>query len=127
MDKATSLPFNVPEVDEHRRALRKAVKMRAHLRDRGTTKFEIDVVDLSTTGFRAETSFTLWPGTTVWLKMPGLAGLEAVVAWRDKYRYGCAFAKPLHQAVFDHIVALSNAEDVPSRTGSRLMSRRRSV
>ena len=93
--------------DDHRRALRKSVKMRAHLRDRGQTKFEIDVVDLSQSGFRAETSFTLWPGTVVWLTLPGLAPLEAMVAWRDKFRYGCAFGKPLHPAVLDHIVALS--------------------
>ena len=42
--------------EENRLALRRAVKMRAHLRDRGQTKFEIDVVDLSASGFRAETS-----------------------------------------------------------------------
>ena len=98
--------FDLPG-DEHRRALRKAVKMRAHLRDRGQTKFEIDVVDLSASGFRAETSFTLWPGRVVWLTLPALAGREAVVAWRDKFKYGCAFQKPLHPAVFDHIVAVS--------------------
>lgn len=97
----------LPSRGDPRRALRKAVKMRAHLRDRGQTKFEIDVVDLSQSGFRAETSFTLWPGTVVWLTLPGLAALEAVVAWRDKFRYGCAFAKPLHPAVLEHIVALS--------------------
>ena len=101
-------PFTPVDNDENRQALRKPVKMRAHLRDRGATRFEIDVVDLSRTGFRAETSFTLWPGTTVWLTLPGLAGLEAVVAWRDKAAYGCAFAKPLHAAVFDHIVGLGN-------------------
>jgi hypothetical protein len=107
MEKAVPLP--IPgDTDENRHALRRAVKMRAHLRDRGTTRFEIDVVDLSMTGFRAQTSFTLWPGTTVWLTLPGLAGLEAVVAWRDKSRYGCAFVKPLHPAVFDHIVALGD-------------------
>ncbi len=93
--------------EDLRRALRKSVRMRAHLRDRGQTRFEIEVTDLSMSGFRAETSFTLWPGTVVWLTLPGLAALEAVVAWRDKFKYGCAFAKPLHPAVFDHIVALS--------------------
>ena len=96
------------EGDELRRALRKAVKVRAHLRDRGQTRFEIDVVDLSESGFRAQTSFTLWPGTIVWLTLPGLAPLEAVVAWRDKAAYGCAFAKKLHPAVFEHIVGLGN-------------------
>ena len=92
---------------EHRRALRRSVKMRAHLRDRGQTRFEIEVIDLSQAGFRAQTSFTLWPGTVVWLTLPGMAPLEAVVAWRDKSTYGCAFARPLHHAVFEHIVALS--------------------
>ena len=102
-----AVPLPIPsDSDENRLALRKAVKMKAHLRDRGNTRFEIEVVDLSVTGFRAQTSFTLWPGTTVWLTLPGLAALEAVVAWRDKFRYGCAFSKPLHPAVFDHIVSL---------------------
>jgi len=99
-------PFDEVSADDARQALRRSVKMRAHLRDRGQTRFEIEVTDLSMSGFRAETSFTLWPGTIVWLTLPGLAGLEAVVAWRDKFKYGCAFAKPLHPAVFDHIVAL---------------------
>lgn len=94
--------------DDHRRALRKAIKVRAHLRDRGQTRFEIDVVDLSLSGFRAQTSFTLWPGTIVWLTLPGMAPLESVVAWRERSTYGCAFAKPLHAAVFEHIVALGN-------------------
>lgn len=102
-----AVPIPAPsELEEHRHSLRRAVKMKAHLRDRGNTRFEIDVVDLSATGFRAQTSFTLWPGTTVWLTLPGLAALEAVVAWRDKVRYGCAFSKPLHPAVLEHIVAL---------------------
>ncbi len=101
-------PFTPLDEEENRRALRRAVKVRAHLRDRGQTRFEIDVVDLSQSGFRAQTSFTLWPGTVVWLTLPGLAPLEAVVAWRDRSTYGCAFAKPLHSAVFEHIVALGN-------------------
>ena len=109
MEQPTFTPPFIPvDGDEHRRALRKSVKMRAHLPDRGQTRFEIDVVDLSSSGFRAETSFTLWPGTIVWLTLPGLAPLEAVVAWRDKFKYGCAFAKPLHPAVFDHIIALGD-------------------
>ncbi len=101
-------PFEPVAGQELRQSLRRKVKMRAHLRDKGQTRFEIDVVDLSQQGFRAETSFTLWPGTVVWLTLPGLAPLEAVVAWRDKFKYGCAFAKPLHPAVFEHIIALGN-------------------
>ena len=102
-----SKPGDTDGTDDHRRALRKPVRLKAQLRDRGTAKFEIEVVDLSTTGFRAETGFTLWEGHTVWLTLPGFTSLEASVAWRDGFTYGCAFAQPLHPAVFDHIVRLS--------------------
>jgi hypothetical protein len=86
-----------------RRAERLGVTFKAGLREHGLTKFEIKVIDLSVTGFRCETSFTLNQGTRVWLSIPGLAGLEAKVAWRDGFRYGCAFIGQLHPAVLDHI------------------------
>lgn len=95
--------------NEGRRALRKAVGLRARLRERGANKFSIDIVDLSTSGFRCETSFTLYVGHVLWVTLPGLTGLEAKVAWKDGYTYGFAFTRPLHPAVFDHIVALSEA------------------
>ena len=96
-----------PASSESRRALRKAVRLRARLRDRGATRFAIDVIDLSTTGFRAETAYNLHPGTVVWISLPGLAGLEAIVAWRTHECIGAAFRHPLHPAVFDHIVEMS--------------------
>src|SRR3546814_21048008 len=89
---------------DNRRALRKPVRLKAQLRDRGTAKFEIDVIYLSTTGFRAETSFTLWEGHIVWLTLPGLASLETPVAWRDGLLSGLAFAPPPNTAGFHHTV-----------------------
>jgi hypothetical protein len=76
------------------------------LREKGLTKIQVKVTDLSVTGFRCETSFTIPPGTLVWLTIPGLAGIEATVAWRDRFLYGCSFLQPLHVAVFDHIARL---------------------
>lgn len=92
---------------DHRRALRRAVRLEAQLRDRGPTRFTVDVLDLSTAGFRAETSFRLQVGGIVWLTMPGLSGLEAVVAWCEGFQVGCSFRNPLHPAVFDRIVAMA--------------------
>jgi hypothetical protein len=89
-----------------RRALRLDVAFNAGLREPGSTRFQISVVDLSVTGFRCETSFTLREGATVWLTIPGLSGIEAVVAWKDHFHYGCSFKAPLHIAVFDHIAKL---------------------
>lgn len=86
-----------------RRASRLDVVMEAGLREFGTTKFPVRVVDLSTSGFRCETSFTLRTGASVWLTIPSLAAIEAVVAWKRGFTYGCQFDRPLHPAVFDHI------------------------
>jgi len=92
---------------DSRGALRKAVSLNAQLRDRGSTKFAIRVIDISTTGFRAECEFRLHEDTLVWLTLPGMAGLQARVAWRDgNFLYGFVFAQPLHEAVFAHIAAL---------------------
>lgn len=96
----------VPASDESRTTLRKAVGLRARLRDVGAKSFEIKVIDLSLTGFRAETVFNLHPGELVWISLPGLAGIEAEVAWKSHEHIGCAFRRPLYPAVFDHIVAL---------------------
>jgi hypothetical protein len=97
--------------EEQRIALRKPVRLRAQLRDRSHSRFEIDILDLSMTGFRLHTIFNLPTNTIVWVTLPNLAGLEASVAWRDRQTnfYGCRFANPLHAAVFDHIVALAGA------------------
>ncbi len=93
--------------NENRRAFRRAVRLRAQLRGRGAPKFDVQVLDLSTTGFRADVVFTLHIGDVVWMTLPGLAGLEAIVAWRGAHQYGFAFRTPLHPAVFDHIFRLS--------------------
>ena len=60
----------------------------------------------SRTGFRAETAFSLRAGTTVWITLPGLQGLEAEIAWQRGEHIGAAFRQPLHAAVFEHIVEL---------------------
>jgi hypothetical protein len=93
----------LPSHSETRRAERLDVTFTASLREHGATKFTVKVIDLSITGFRCETSFSLRPETRVWLTIPGLSGLEAQVAWKDGFRYGCAFIQPLHNAVLMHI------------------------
>ena len=94
------------QADDNRATLRKAVQLDARVRDRGASRFAIRIVDLSMTGFRAETVFTLRPGSVVWLTLPGLQGLEATIAWQRGEHVGAAFRQPLHAAVFEHIVEL---------------------
>lgn len=91
---------------DNRHALRLDVRLQAGLREPGSAqRFEVDVIDLSVTGFRCETSFTLAIGQPVYLTIPSFGPLEAVVVRRNRFTYGCQFERPLHAAVFDHIAA----------------------
>jgi hypothetical protein len=91
---------------DNRYAARLDVKLDAALRELGSSqRFDIHVEDLSLTGLGFTTSFRLNVGQLVAVTIPGLAALEARVAWAEGYSYGCAFDRALHVAVFDHLVA----------------------
>jgi hypothetical protein len=91
---------------DNRRAMRLDVRLAAGLREPGSSqRFDVNVIDLSIVGFRCETSFNLKPGSAAFVTIPGLGSLECTVAWRRGFVYGCGFDRPLHNAVFDHIVA----------------------
>jgi hypothetical protein len=89
---------------DHRRQERVEVAMHARLRDRHSNKYDVNLLDLSVTGFRAEAHYALDAGQIVWLTIPGMQGLEATVAWRRGTVIGCSFRNPLYPAVLDHIV-----------------------
>lgn len=83
---------------------RVAVEMGAGLRRRGAHGVSIQILDLSTHGFRAETHLELQEGADVWLRLPGLEASQAKVIWVKGYVIGCAFERPLHPAVLEMIV-----------------------
>lgn len=86
-----------------RRALRKNVVIPAHLREHGGSRLEVEVQDLSRTGFRIDCIYNIPEGARVYLTLPSFSAMEAIVAWRDKSGFGCKFIQPLHPAVFDMI------------------------
>ena len=87
-----------------RTAERRIVNLAARLREPGATIAEAEVMDLSTDGYMALTELVLEPGTTVWLKLPGLEAQNSRVIWAEGGRTGFQFATPLHQATIDMIV-----------------------
>ena len=89
---------------EGRKANRAEVTLGAGLRQRGASGVTIQIMDLSTHGFRAATHLELERGTDVWLKLPGLESLHAQVVWMRGHLLGCEFARPLHPAVLDMVV-----------------------
>ena len=93
-----------PSPHKGRKSERVALALGAGLRQRGGTGVAVEILDLSTDGFRASPHLALEPGTDVWLRLPGLEPYQAQVAWAKGQYVGCAFARPLHPAVLDMIV-----------------------
>jgi len=87
-----------------RKSERVALEIGAGLRQRGGTGVSIQIMDLSTDGFRASTHLQLEKGSDVWLRLPGLEPYHAKVMWSKGNFIGCAFERPLHPAVLDMIV-----------------------
>ena len=83
------------------------IEMGAGLRQRGASGVSVQIMDLSTHGFRAATHLDLEVGTDVWLRLPGLEASHAKVAWQKGFMVGCKFERPLHPAVLDMIVRKS--------------------
>jgi hypothetical protein len=87
-----------------RKAERTHCEIGAGLRQRGASGVSVQILDLSTHGFRASTHLDLQKGADVWLKLPGLEALHAQVAWMSGYLVGCSFVRPLHPAVLQMVV-----------------------
>ena len=88
-----------------RQTQRLPVDLDAGLRQRGAAAVSVQVIDLSTDGFRATTHLVLEQGDEVWLRLPGIEASHARVMWRDGCYIGCAFERPLHPAVIEMIVS----------------------
>jgi len=85
------------------------IEVSAGLRQRGAAGVSVQVMDLSTHGFRVMTHLELAEGSDVWLRLPGLEACHATVAWTKGNYVGCRFERPLHPAVLDMIVRKSSA------------------
>lgn len=88
-----------------RAAERIHLSMTAGLRKQGETKFDAQIADLSTVGFRVESHYAMPAGTQVFLTLPGLVAIPARVVWSRDNSLGCRFETPIHPAVFERVVA----------------------
>jgi hypothetical protein len=80
---------------ERRTAERQPVEIEAKLRELGNTGNEARVLNLSETGFMAETTADFAVGARVWLMLPGRNRANAVVRWVEAGRIGAEFAEPI--------------------------------
>ena len=86
------------EGTDRRRAEREPVEVDARLRELGSEGSEARVLNISATGFMAETDADLSVGARVWLILPGRERANAVVRWIEGHRIGAEFAEPIDTA-----------------------------
>lgn len=95
-------------VPQGRSAERLPVDLKVSLRERGVpASATVELLDLSTNGFRAGVAQGVRPGEDVWLRFPDIEPLPARVVWAHEYEIGCAFTRPLHPAVLELIAQRS--------------------
>ena len=87
---------------------RQRVLIGVKLRRRGESWFASRVTDISQEGFRLSTFVKLAPGIQVWIMLPGFEGRRATVTWVGFHEAGCAFDVPLHPAILDYIIRMSD-------------------
>jgi len=87
---------------------RQTVLLGVRLRRRKESWFSCRILDMSLAGFRLTSFAKLMPGMEVWIMFPGFEGRKATVTWVGNHEAGCRFEQPLHPAIFDHIVRMSD-------------------
>ncbi|MDI1297127.1 MAG: PilZ domain-containing protein [bacterium] len=89
-----------------RAAERRHVLIGVKVRRPGETWFTSRITDVSVTGFRLQSFMKLSIGSDLWVMLPGFEGRRAHVLWTRAHESGCAFERPLHPAILDHIVKI---------------------
>ncbi len=88
--------------NDRRAATRTTVTALARIREPGRNPFEVELNDLSSSGFRVKTYARFQIGTRFWVTLPNLHPLEAVIRRVEGNEIGCEFVMPLHAAVARH-------------------------
>lgn len=89
--------------DDPRTEWRRPVHCRGLLREAGAAISPVTVTDLSTDGCSFRSAAPLETATIIWLKIDGIAGRQARVAWRAGDRYGCEFLAPIQGKLLDEV------------------------
>ncbi len=80
---------------DRRRSARMPVEMDAHVRELGSEGSEARVVNISDTGFMAESAGDFDVGSRIWLILPARDRASAIVRWTAGNRLGAEFSEPI--------------------------------
>lgn len=79
------------------------------VREPGLRGNKVQISDLSRSGCRLELFSRVKLHDQIWVQLPGLEAIEADVCWCKNFTAGVQFRRPLHPAVYQHLLrALSD-------------------
>ena len=80
---------------DRRRSSRHTVEVDARMRELGETGIDAKIINISESGFMAESDGSFEVGSRVWLMLPGRERANAVVKWTAGGKLGAEFAEPI--------------------------------
>ena len=89
---------------ESRREPRTEVDAPVTLRELGATAVDAHLLNISSRGFMAETVADIAAGARIWLTLPGIPRVNALVVWARGGRIGGQFAEPIELLEVYHAI-----------------------
>jgi hypothetical protein len=83
------------DASDRRRSSRFAVELDAKMRELGSTGIDARLLNISETGFMAQSEGSFEVGSRVWLILPGRNRANAVVKWTAGDKIGAEFAEAI--------------------------------
>ncbi len=83
------------DASDRRRSSRVPVELEAKMRELGNTGIDARLLNISETGFMAESEGNFEVGSRVWLMLPGRERANAVVKWTAGDKLGAEFAEAI--------------------------------
>ena len=80
---------------ERRQSSRLPVELDARVRELGNTGTDARIINISQSGFMAQSDGRFEVGSRVWLILPGRERANAVVRWTAGDKLGAEFAEPV--------------------------------
>jgi hypothetical protein len=80
---------------ERRRFSRHDVDIEARVRELGETGIDARILNISSSGFMAQSEGRFEVGSRVWLLLPGRERANAVVKWTAGDKLGAEFSEPI--------------------------------
>ena len=83
------------DASERRRYSRHPVELDARVRELGASGIDAKILNISESGFMAQSEGSFEVGSRVWLMLPGRERANAVVKWTAGDKLGAEFATPI--------------------------------